>query len=120
MQESHIVNLCHILTHIVFYFNTILQSRFNGKHITGILNVEAEVLSCSQDHPTSEQIFQFYPDMASLPAYLVPPMIISAINYCLSRTLKKATLSNVTVTLTSSECNYFKLGAKNWASKTLI
>ena len=66
MQESHIVNLCHLFYHIILYFNTLFPSHFDGKHTTIILNLEADTLSCPQDHPTYEQIFQPYPEMASL------------------------------------------------------
>ena len=78
-----------------------------------ILNLEADALSRPQDHPTYEQIFQRYLDMASLPAYHVPPTLISAINVCLSITLTKATLSVITATLTSIKFNSSKLGANN-------
>ena len=115
MQESHIVNIFHLFSHIVFYFNTIFPSRFYGQNIAGILNMNADAISLSQDHPTHDKICQCYPDMASLPDYRVPPTLISAINAYLSRTLTKATLSNVTATLYSSKCNSFKLGANNWA-----
>ena len=57
MQESHIVNLCHFFSHIVFYFNTMLPYRFDVQHILGILNVEAGALYWPQDNPTYEQIY---------------------------------------------------------------
>ena len=113
MQESHIVKLFHVFSHILLYFNTTFPSCFDGQHIAGILNVEADTLSCHQDQPTYEKISQLYPDMASLPAYCVPPTLISPTNACLSRTLTKATLSDVTVTLYSIKFNSFKLGANN-------
>ena len=113
MQESNMVNLCHLLSHIVLYFNTMFPSQFTIHHIAVILNVEADTLSCHQDHSTYEKIFQHYPEMAYLPAYCVPPTLISEINACLSITLTKATLSDVTVTLYSIKFNSFKLGANN-------
>ena len=61
MQESNIVNLCHLFSHIVLYFNAMFPSRFYGQHIAVILNVEADTLSCPQYHPTYNQIFQHYP-----------------------------------------------------------
>ena len=33
MQLTHIVNFCHLLSHIIFYFNTVSPSRFDGQHI---------------------------------------------------------------------------------------
>ena len=47
MQESHILNLCHIFSHIVFYFNTMCPSRFDVRHIVGILNIEVDALHIS-------------------------------------------------------------------------
>ena len=94
--------------------------RFNGQHIAVILTVEADDLSHPQDHPTRKQILQCYPEMASPPAYCVPPSLIFAINACLTITLTKVTLSNITATLSSIKCNYSKLGEKNWASNTLL
>ena len=120
MQEYYIVNLCHLFSHIVLYLNTIFPPRFNGQHISGILNVEADALSCYQDHPTYEQIFQNFPRMTSLPDYRVPLTLISAINSRLSRALKKETLSDLTGKLISSKCNSLKIGANNWASNTLL
>ena len=58
--------------------------------------------------------------MSSIPAYCKPPTLISAINAWLSRTMTKATLIDITTTLFSGKCSYFKLGVNNWASKTLI
>ena len=80
MQESHIVNLCHLFYHIIFYFNTMFPSRFYGQHISGILNTEADALYRPQDHPTYDQIFHRYPRMESLPTYRVPQTRISTIN----------------------------------------
>ena len=120
MQEYQTVNLCHLFYHIIFYFNTMFPSRFDSQHIAGILDVEVDALSRPQDHPIYEKIFHRYPDMESLPAYCIPPMLIFAINACLSITSTKETLSDVTATLSSRKCNYFKLVAKNWASKTLL
>ena len=61
MQEYHILNLCHIFSNIVFYFNTMIPSRFDGHYIAVFLNVEADALSRPQDHLTNKQIFQCYP-----------------------------------------------------------
>ena len=120
MQESYIVNLCHLFSHILFSFNTMFPYPFDSQNIAVILNVEADALSRPQYHPTYEQVFQSYLEMASLPAYHIQPTIISAINACLSRTLTKATLSDVTKTLSSINSNYFKLDENNWAPKTLL
>ena len=54
-------------------------SRFDFHHIAVSLKFEADTLSHPQDHPTYEQIFQLYWDMAFLTAYHVPPTLISAI-----------------------------------------
>ena len=75
------MNLCHLFSHIVFYFNTMFPSHFNIQHIVIILNAEADDLYRPQYQPTYEQISQSYPEMASLPAYRVPPELISTINY---------------------------------------
>ena len=83
MREYHIVNICHLFSHIIFYFNTMFPPRFDVHHIVGIVNVEADALSCPQDHPTYERIFQNCPEMASLSAYCVSLSLISAINACL-------------------------------------
>ena len=74
------MNLFHLFSHIVLYFNTIFPYRFYVQNIVGILNVEANALSRPQYYPTHNQIFQSYPEMASLPAYCVPPKLISVIN----------------------------------------
>ena len=58
MQESYIVNLCHLFSHILFSFNTMFPSPFDSQNIAVILNVEADALSRPQYHPTYEQIFQ--------------------------------------------------------------
>ena len=73
------MNLYNIFSHIILCFNTMFLSHFDGQHTTEILNVEAGALSCPQDHPIYELIFQSYPEMASL-SYHVPPTIISATN----------------------------------------
>ena len=51
MQESHIVNLCHLFSHIVLYFNTMFPYRFDGQIMAGVLKVEADALSCPHYHP---------------------------------------------------------------------
>ena len=33
IRESHIMNICQLFYHIVFYFKTIFPSRFDGQHI---------------------------------------------------------------------------------------
>ena len=87
-------------------------SRFDFHHIAVSLKFEADTLSHPQDDTTYEKIFQHYLEMASLPAYHVPPTLISAVNAFLLIALTKATLNNVTSTITSIKCNYFKLGAR--------
>ena len=47
-QQSHILNIYHLLSHIIFYFNTMCPYRFNGQHIEVILNVEEDALSHPQ------------------------------------------------------------------------
>ena len=119
-REPHTVNLCRLFSHLVFKFNSLFPSRFDGKHLPGKLNCEADGLSRPQDHPTYESLFNTYPEMRSLPAFRVPPSLISGINACLSNTLTKATLNDVTATLTSARLSSFRLGAPDWASKTLL
>ena len=46
------MNLCHFFSQILFYFNTILSSHFEGQHKVGILNVETDGLFRTQYHPT--------------------------------------------------------------------
>ena len=119
-REPHIVQLCHLYSHLVFHFNNLFPSRFDGQHLAGILNVEADALSRPQKFPTYATLFRSFPEMQSLPAYRTPPPLISAINACLSRTSTKATLNDVTDLLSFGKLNSFRLGAKHWESKTLL
>lgn len=118
-REPHIVQLCHLYSHLTFHFNSIFPSRFDGQHLAGVLNEEADALSRPQKFPTYATVFTSYPEMRSLPAYRVPPKLISAINACLSRTSTKETLREATDVLSCSKLNSFQLGAPNWASTTL-
>ena len=106
IQKYHIVNLCHLLYHILFYFNTMLTSCFDGQCIAVILNVESDTPSCPQYQSTYKQIFQSYPEIASLTDYRVSPTLLSSINDCLLRTLTKATIIDITATLSSRKCNF--------------
>ena len=119
-REPHIVQLCHLYSHLIFHFNNLFPSRFDGQHLAGVLNVEADALSRPQKFPTYKSLFLSFPAMQSLPAYRTPPQLISAINACLSRTSTKATLSAVTGTLSSGKLNSFRLGAPSWESKMLL
>ena len=120
MRHPHTVNLCQLFSHLVFTFNSLFPSRFDGKHLPGKLNVEADGLSRPQDFPTYQDLFLSFPEMASLPAYRVPQTLISAINACLSKTLTKETLNAATDTLRCSKLHSFKLGARDWESQTLL
>ena len=118
-RDCHLIQLCHLYSHMIYSFNSLFPSRFDGQHLAGKLNVIADALSRPQLYPTYNSIFNSFPATPSIPAYRTPPVLISAINACLWKCLTKATLSAVTETLSSSRLPSFRLGAKNWASATL-
>ena len=119
-RDPHIVSLCHFYSHLVFSFNNLFPSRFDGQHLAGKLNVQADALSRPQDFPSYQSIFNTFPAMQSLPAYRVPPLLISAINASLLNTSTKATLNAATRKLLSIRLSSLQLGVKNWESRTLL
>ena len=118
-RDAHLTQLCHLFSHLIFTFNSSVPSRFDGKHLPGKLNTQADALSRPQTFPSYNDIFAIYPEMRSLPAYRPPRPLISAINACLWKKSTRATLNAATEPLFSSRLSSFRLGAKAWASKTL-
>ena len=68
-QDKHITQLCQLFSHLVFSFNTLHPANFDGQHLAGVLNIKADALSCPQLYPTYQDLFDSFPEMASLPAY---------------------------------------------------
>lgn len=118
-REAHITQLCHLYSSLTFAFNSLHPSRFDGQHLAGKLNQEADALSRPADYPSYNDIFRSYPGMLSLPAFRVPRTLICAINACLSKKSTKEILKGAIEPLSSSRLYSFKLGASDWASKIL-
>ena len=118
-RDPHIVNLSHLLSSLVFFFNQSTPSNFSSEHLAGTLNEEADALSRPQLYPTYQDVFAAFPSMKALPAFRPPRSLISIINSCISTTKIWGPSKQRLTRLLSTEERSLRLIAKNGESSTL-
>ena len=119
-REPIVVRLTHLLSRMIFSFNSHSPSLFKPLHIPGKLNEEADALSRPLLFPTYSDVFLSFPHLSRLPPLRLPSQLKSILLGTISGTLTEVQTKNAMITLFSPEKSTLSLTLGDWEYKTLL